>query len=43
MTIGSILNSARQGMRAQQTAVQIASNNIANAETVGSCMPAGCR
>ena len=35
MTIGSILNSARQGMRAQQTAVQIASNNIANAETVG--------
>jgi flagellar hook-associated protein 1 FlgK len=35
MSIGSILNSARQGMRAQQTAVQIASNNIANAETVG--------
>lgn len=35
MSIGSILNSARQGMRAQQTAVQIASNNIANAQTVG--------
>lgn len=35
MSINSILNSARQGMRAQQTAVQIASNNIANAQTVG--------
>jgi flagellar hook-associated protein 1 FlgK len=35
MSIGSILNSARQGMRAQQTAVQVASNNIANAQTVG--------
>lgn len=35
MSIGSILNSARQGMRAQQVSVQVASNNIANAETVG--------
>lgn len=35
MSIGSILNSARQGMNAQQTAVQIASQNIANAKTEG--------
>jgi flagellar hook-associated protein 1 len=35
MSIGSILNSARQGMNAQQTAVQIASQNIANAKTDG--------
>ena len=35
MSIGSILNSARQAMNAQQTAVQIASQNIANAKTEG--------
>ena len=35
MSIGSILNSARSGMAAQQLAVQIASQNIANADTEG--------
>lgn len=35
MSIGSILNMARSGMNAQQTAVQIASQNIANAQTDG--------
>jgi flagellar hook-associated protein 1 FlgK len=35
MSIGSILNSARSGMSAQQLAVQIASQNIANADTEG--------
>ena len=35
MSIGSILNMARQGMAAQQTAIHTASQNIANAETVG--------
>ena len=35
MSIGSILNMAREGMRAQQQAVNTASQNIANAETVG--------
>ncbi|HEY4306816.1 MAG TPA: flagellar hook-associated protein FlgK [Gemmatimonadaceae bacterium] len=35
MSIGSILNSARSGMAAQQLAVQIASQNIANADTTG--------
>ena len=35
MSIGSILNMARQGMAAQQAAVNTASQNIANAGTVG--------
>ena len=35
MSIGSILNSARSGMAAQQLAVQVASQNIANADTEG--------
>src|SRR5688572_10617755 len=35
MSIGSILNTAREAMRAHQTAVQIASQNIANAQTEG--------
>jgi flagellar hook-associated protein 1 FlgK len=35
MSIGSILNMARDGMRAQQQAVQTASQNIANSQTVG--------
>jgi flagellar hook-associated protein 1 FlgK len=35
MSIGSILNAARSGMNAQQIAVQIASQNIANAQTAG--------
>jgi flagellar hook-associated protein 1 len=35
MSIGSIFNMARTAMNAQQTAVQIASQNISNAETDG--------
>jgi flagellar hook-associated protein 1 FlgK len=35
MSIGSILNMARSGMNAQQTAVQVASQNISNATTEG--------
>jgi len=35
MSIGSVLNMARAGMNAQQAAVQTASQNIANATTVG--------
>jgi flagellar hook-associated protein 1 FlgK len=35
MSIGSILNAARSGMNAQQIAVQIASQNISNAQTEG--------
>jgi flagellar hook-associated protein 1 FlgK len=35
MSIGSILNMARAGMNAQQTAIQIASQNISNAENTG--------
>ena len=35
MSIGSILNTARQAMSAQQMAVQIASQNIANAKSDG--------
>lgn len=35
MSVGSILNMARAGMNAQQTAIQIASQNISNAENTG--------
>ncbi|HXT19093.1 MAG TPA: flagellar hook-associated protein FlgK [Gemmatimonadaceae bacterium] len=35
MSIGSILNMARTGMNAQQTAIQIASQNISNADSTG--------
>ena len=35
MSIGSILNMARAGLNAQQTAIQIASQNISNATTEG--------
>lgn len=35
MSIGSILNMARDGLRAQQQAITTASQNIANAQTVG--------
>jgi len=35
MSIGSILNMARTAMAAQQTAVQVASQNISNATTAG--------
>ncbi len=35
MSIGSILNMARSGMNAQQTAIQIASQNISNADNTG--------
>jgi flagellar hook-associated protein 1 len=35
MSIGSILNMARSGMNAQQLAVQVASQNISNAQTAG--------
>jgi flagellar hook-associated protein 1 len=35
MSIGSILNMARAGLNAQQTAIQIASQNISNANTAG--------
>jgi flagellar hook-associated protein 1 FlgK len=35
MSLGSILNSARSGMAAQTLAVQVASQNIANADTDG--------
>ena len=35
MAIGSILGIARTAMSAHQTAMQVASHNIANAETVG--------
>jgi len=35
MSIGSILNTATAGMSAQQLAIQIASQNISNAETPG--------
>ena len=35
MSLNSILNMARAGMNAQQTAIQIASQNISNAENTG--------
>jgi flagellar hook-associated protein 1 FlgK len=35
MSLGSVLNMARSAMNAQQTAVQIASQNISNAQTEG--------
>ncbi|MGH2898497.1 MAG: flagellar basal body protein, partial [Solirubrobacteraceae bacterium] len=35
MSIGSILNMAREGLRAQQQAINTASQNIANAQTAG--------
>lgn len=35
MSVGSILNTARSGMAAQQLAVQIASQNVSNAQTEG--------
>jgi flagellar hook-associated protein 1 len=35
MSIGSILNMARSGMKVQQAAVQVASQNISNAQTEG--------
>lgn len=35
MSIGSIMNMAREGLRAQQQAINTASQNIANAQTVG--------
>lgn len=35
MSIGSILNMARDGLRAQQQAINTASQNIANAQTAG--------
>lgn len=35
MSVGSILNMARAGLNAQQTAIQIASQNISNAQDTG--------
>jgi flagellar hook-associated protein 1 len=35
MSIGSVLNMARSAMNAQQMAIQIASENVSNAETTG--------